>query len=52
MKKLIIMLVTVVVVLSGCSNQSKIATPPWDDEQIKQMESSDIKCVPFIIVGQ
>jgi PBP1b-binding outer membrane lipoprotein LpoB len=50
MKKWVFSLVVLVVVLSGCSESTKVQTPPWSEKEIKQMEQDDVKCVPFAIL--
>lgn len=51
MKQLIklVVLVAFVVALTGCSKQTKVETPPWSKEQVKQIENDDVKVVPFAI---
>jgi PBP1b-binding outer membrane lipoprotein LpoB len=47
MKKLIVFL-GIIFVLTGCSKQTKVETPPWSKQQVKQMEEEKVESVPLI----
>lgn len=49
MKKLIVSLGIVIFVLTGCSEQSKVDSPPWNKKQITQMEADEVTTVPLAI---
>jgi len=46
MKKLI-MLLGMMVILTGCSKQTRVETPPWNDRQVEQMDDIDAR-VPIV----
>jgi len=48
MKKLIVMSLLLVIILTGCSESTKVETPPWSKEQVKQMEEDNVKSVPLV----
>jgi len=50
MKKIILLLAVFIIVLSGCSQQTKLETPPWNEKQLEQMENEKINTVPIGIL--
>jgi hypothetical protein len=46
MRKLIVLL-GVMIILIGCSKQTKVETPPWSEKQQEQWDDEDIS-VPII----
>lgn len=51
MKRIVLTLaILFCMMIVGCSETSKVETPPWSDSQIEQMENDVIESVPFSIV--
>ncbi len=44
-----VLLVAMTYMLTGCAN-SQVRTPPWTEEEVKQMQEEDIKTVPIAII--
>ena len=44
MKKLIALII-MLVVLTGCSKETKLETPPWNERQVEQMQNEDNESV-------
>lgn len=41
MRKLILLL-GVMIILTGCSKETKVETPPWSEKQIEQMQNEEV----------
>jgi PBP1b-binding outer membrane lipoprotein LpoB len=46
MKKLIVLL-GVMIILTGCSKETKVETPPWSEKQQEQWDERDVS-VPIV----
>ncbi len=45
---LILGIVLIAILVEGCSKDTKIETPPWNDQQIERMENENINSTPFL----
>ena len=48
-KAIMVVVLLVGLMVAGCSEQAKLETPPWSDEQIEKMADEEVKSVPFAI---
>jgi outer membrane biogenesis lipoprotein LolB len=46
MRKLIVLL-GVMIILTGCSKETKVETPPWSEKQQEQWDDEDVS-VPIV----
>jgi hypothetical protein len=49
MKKLLTLSVLFCILISGCSETSKVQSPPWEKSQIESFETDEINSVPFLV---
>ena len=49
LKTIMAVMLLVGFMVAGCSEQAKLETPPWSDEQIEQMEDEGVDSVPIAI---
>ena len=50
MKIVLTLVILLSMMIAGCSEPTKVETPPWSEAQVKAMEYEDINVVPFFIV--
>ena len=44
----LILSIILISVLTGCSENTKIKTPPWTDKDIELMGQNEVNCVPVL----